>query len=85
MFVLQRAVIEAALTPNGESDPIELLPRKLRSTPQQQAARALDQVCEPSVLYLDLFCAFVNEMCSKVSEEPKRVDFGGLGILRFFI
>ena len=34
--------------------------------------------------YLDLFCASVGKMCSKVPEKPKKGYFGGLKMLKIF-
>lgn len=51
-------------TLSSKSDPTKLLLQELRSASEHQAAGAVE--CVAFVLYLDLFCDSISEMCSKV-------------------
>lgn len=73
-----RELLEAVHTPGSKS----CLPQEPHSASQPQIARASNWVCE---LYHTLFWPSVNKMCPKISENPKRSYFSGLGMLKNFL
>lgn len=73
-----RELLEAVHTPGSKS----CLPQEPHSASQPQIARASNWVCE---LYHTLFWPSVNKMCPKISENPRRSYFSGLGMLKNFL
>ena len=73
MFVLQRAVTEAACTSTTKSSP-----QDLHLASQHQAFLALNHVCE-HLCFISTY--FVHLLGRCVTEEPQRGYFVGLGVL----
>lgn len=74
-------LIKAAHTPISKRGPSSSFPRDTLSA-SVSSHQSFELSPWTSVLYLDLFCTFINEMCPEVSEKPMRGYFLGLGMFK---